>query len=97
MARCGGLKISGNDTIALFGQGPVGLSTTQLAAAMRARRRARYEPPAARARQGVRRLGDGEPALELPNVASDPRSRRPALPQFDRQGREWGILTSSPR
>src|ERR1700760_90725 len=31
------LNISGNDTIALFGQGPVGLSATQLAAAMGAR------------------------------------------------------------
>jgi len=31
------LKISGDDTIALFGQGPVGLSATQLAAAMGAR------------------------------------------------------------
>ena len=31
------LKLSGNDTIALFGQGPVGLSATQLAAAMGAR------------------------------------------------------------
>jgi len=28
------LKISGDDTIALFGQGPMGLSATQLAAAM---------------------------------------------------------------
>src|ERR1700740_2617455 len=31
------LNISGNETIALFGQGPVGLSATQLAAAMGAR------------------------------------------------------------
>jgi threonine dehydrogenase-like Zn-dependent dehydrogenase len=31
------LDLSGNDTIALFGQGPVGLSATQLAAAMGAR------------------------------------------------------------
>jgi threonine dehydrogenase-like Zn-dependent dehydrogenase len=31
------LNISGNDTIALFGQGPVGLSATQLASAMGAR------------------------------------------------------------
>ena len=31
------LKISGDDTIAIFGQGPVGLSATQLAAAMGAR------------------------------------------------------------
>jgi D-arabinose 1-dehydrogenase-like Zn-dependent alcohol dehydrogenase len=31
------LNISGNDTIALFGHGPVGLSATQLAAAMGAR------------------------------------------------------------
>jgi threonine dehydrogenase-like Zn-dependent dehydrogenase len=31
------LKLSGNDTIAIFGQGPVGLSATQLAAAMGAR------------------------------------------------------------
>src|SRR5579871_1025752 len=31
------LNLSGNDTIALFGQGPVGLSATQLAAAMGAR------------------------------------------------------------
>src|SRR4029077_15142303 len=31
------LRISGNDTIAIFGQGPVGLSATQLAAAMGAR------------------------------------------------------------
>jgi D-arabinose 1-dehydrogenase-like Zn-dependent alcohol dehydrogenase len=31
------LKISGDDTIALFGQGPVGLSATQLASAMGAR------------------------------------------------------------
>ena len=31
------LKLSGNDTIAMFGQGPVGLSATQLAAAMGAR------------------------------------------------------------
>jgi threonine dehydrogenase-like Zn-dependent dehydrogenase len=31
------LKISGDDTIAVFGQGPVGLSATQLAAAMGAR------------------------------------------------------------
>ncbi len=30
-------NISGNDTIAVFGQGPVGLSATQLAAAMGAR------------------------------------------------------------
>ena len=31
------IKISGNDTIAIFGQGPVGLSATQLASAMGAR------------------------------------------------------------
>src|SRR5438045_5023169 len=31
------IRISGNDTIAIFGQGPVGLSATQLAAALRAR------------------------------------------------------------
>ena len=31
------LNVSGNDTIAIFGQGPVGLSATQLAAAMGAR------------------------------------------------------------
>jgi len=31
------IRISGNDTIAIFGQGPVGLSATQLAAAMGAR------------------------------------------------------------
>ncbi|MBV9756185.1 MAG: zinc-binding dehydrogenase, partial [Alphaproteobacteria bacterium] len=31
------MNISGNDTIAIFGQGPVGLSATQLAAAMGAR------------------------------------------------------------
>ena len=31
------LRISGNDTIAIFGQGPVGLSATQLASAMGAR------------------------------------------------------------
>jgi 2-desacetyl-2-hydroxyethyl bacteriochlorophyllide A dehydrogenase len=31
------MKLSGNDTIAIFGQGPVGLSATQLAAAMGAR------------------------------------------------------------
>src|SRR3954471_20420150 len=31
------MKVSGNDTIAIFGQGPVGLSATQLAAAMGAR------------------------------------------------------------
>ena len=31
------MKVSGNDTIAVFGQGPVGLSATQLAAAMGAR------------------------------------------------------------
>jgi len=31
------LKLSGNDTIAIFGQGPVGLSATQLAKAMGAR------------------------------------------------------------
>jgi threonine dehydrogenase-like Zn-dependent dehydrogenase len=31
------LRLSGNDTIAIFGQGPVGLSATQLAAAMGAR------------------------------------------------------------
>jgi D-arabinose 1-dehydrogenase-like Zn-dependent alcohol dehydrogenase len=31
------LKLSGDDTIAIFGQGPVGLSATQLAAAMGAR------------------------------------------------------------
>src|SRR5580693_9552487 len=31
------MKLSGNDTIAVFGQGPVGLSATQLAAAMGAR------------------------------------------------------------
>ena len=37
MARCAGSNISGNDTIAIFGQGPVGLSATQLAAAMGAR------------------------------------------------------------
>ena len=31
------IRISGNDTIAIFGQGPVGLSATQLASAMGAR------------------------------------------------------------
>ena len=31
------IRLSGNDTIAIFGQGPVGLSATQLAAAMGAR------------------------------------------------------------
>jgi threonine dehydrogenase-like Zn-dependent dehydrogenase len=31
------MKLSGNDTIAIFGQGPVGLSATQLASAMGAR------------------------------------------------------------
>src|SRR6201997_2344748 len=31
------MRLSGNDTIAIFGQGPVGLSATQLAAAMGAR------------------------------------------------------------
>src|ERR1700686_5418291 len=31
------IRLSGNDTIAVFGQGPVGLSATQLAAAMGAR------------------------------------------------------------
>src|SRR6266853_1572926 len=31
------IRVSGNDTIAIFGQGPVGLSATQLAAAMGAR------------------------------------------------------------
>jgi threonine dehydrogenase-like Zn-dependent dehydrogenase len=31
------LRVSGNDTIAIFGQGPVGLSATQLASAMGAR------------------------------------------------------------
>src|SRR6202795_3163646 len=31
------MKLSGNDTIAIFGQGPVGLAATQLAAAMGAR------------------------------------------------------------
>src|SRR5207237_209873 len=31
------IRVSGNDTIAIFGQGPVGLSATQLASAMGAR------------------------------------------------------------
>jgi D-arabinose 1-dehydrogenase-like Zn-dependent alcohol dehydrogenase len=31
------MNVSGNDTLAIFGQGPVGLSATQLAAAMGAR------------------------------------------------------------
>ncbi len=74
------LNISGNDTIALFGQGPVGLSATQLAARDgRARHRARRQPGAAGARQGVRRLGDRQPALERPgrrDQGSDPWRRR---------------------
>ena len=37
MARLRRIRLSGNDTIAIFGQGPVGLSATQLAKAMGAR------------------------------------------------------------
>ena len=61
------MNISGNDTIAIFGQGPVGLSATQLAAAMGARViAARRQPGAAGARQGVRRRRDRQPALQRP-------------------------------
>ena len=37
MARCKRLNLQGGETIAIFGQGPVGLSATQLAVAMGAR------------------------------------------------------------
>ncbi len=59
------IRLSGNDTIAIFGQGPVGLSATQLAKAMGARVIAldvseeRLEP-----RQGIRRRRDRQPALQ---------------------------------
>src|SRR5207244_12909202 len=52
------LNISGNHTVALFGQGPVGLSATQLAAAMGARGIALDVRPARLARP--KELGAGE-------------------------------------
>ena len=56
------IQLSGNDTIAIFGQGPVGLSATQLAAAMGARVIALdVERGAAQARQGIRRRRDRQP------------------------------------
>ena len=74
------IRLSGNDTIAIFGQGPVGLSATQLAKAMGARVIAldvseeRLEP-----RQGIRRRRDRQPALERSgrrDQGSDARLRR---------------------
>ena len=50
------LNLQGGETIAIFGQGPVGLSATQLAVAMGARVIALdVAPERLRARQGVRR------------------------------------------
>ena len=66
-------NLSGNDTVAIFGQGPVGLSATQLAVAMgRAGDRAGREPRTAGPRQGVRRVGGGGPA---PPTTPRPRIR----------------------
>ena len=53
------VKLQGGETIAIFGQGPVGLSATQLAVEMGARHRHRHRTRATQARPAVRsRRGD---------------------------------------
>ena len=79
------IRLSGNDTIAIFGQGPVGLSATQLAQGDGgARHRARCQRGAARPRQGVRRRRDRQPALQRSgrrDQGSDARLRRRVHPR----------------
>ncbi len=74
------MNLSGNDTIAIFGQGPVGLAATQYAKAMGARVIALdISAPAAGARQGVRRRRDRQSRLQRSggrDQGSDPRALR---------------------
>ncbi len=55
---------SGNDTLAIFGQGPVGLAATQYAKAMGARVIALDISPPRLERESIRRRRGGQPRLE---------------------------------
>ena len=59
------MNVSGRDTIAIFGQGPVGLAGDAVRQGDgRAGDRARHQPAAAGARQGVRRRRAGQSRLQ---------------------------------
>ena len=67
------MRLSGNDTIAIFGQGPVGLAGTQFAKAMGATGdRARHQSAATGAREGFRRRRSGRSGIA---TIRSPRSR----------------------
>jgi D-arabinose 1-dehydrogenase-like Zn-dependent alcohol dehydrogenase len=79
------IRLSGNDTIAIFGQGPVGLSATQLAAAMGARVIALDVSPErlARAKEFGAAATDGAPSAALhPKVVVQPGDIILAKPHF---------------
>ena len=92
------IRLSGNDTIAIFGQGPVGLSATQLAAAMGARVIALdVSERAARSRQGFRARPRPSTLSRAPTIPwvlikdLDPRLRRRVYPRHARRSPKVAI------
>ncbi len=80
------IRLSGNDTIAIFGQGPVGLSATQLRGGDGGARVIALDVSEERLapRQGVRRRRDGQPALQRSgrrDQGADARLRRRIHPR----------------
>ena len=93
------MNVSGRDTIAIFGQGPVGLAGTQFAKAMGARVIALdINPQRLAARQGVRRRRAGQSGLQRSgrgDQGPDARPLRRPVARYVEQPRGAGSTPSA--